>query len=264
MGEVASKDGVRIAFTSAGRGSPVILVNGALGDRSAFAALAALLAPHFTVHTYDRRGRGSSGNAEKHTVDREVDDLAALIDAVGGAASVYGTSSGGNLALAGAARGLRITRLALWEPNFLVDDSRPQLPADYVDHLRALVSSGRRGDAVEYFFTTAVGMPAQFVAAMRGMPMWPALEAAAHTLAYDGTVVGDSMSGRPLSKRRWTSVTVPTLIIDGGSTPWMSRGADAIAQALPKAERRTLPGQAHDVSAEAIAPVLTEFFGAPR
>jgi pimeloyl-ACP methyl ester carboxylesterase len=263
MSEVTSKDGIAIAFTSAGGGSPVVLVNGALGSRSGFATLAALLASRFTVYSYDRRGRGDSGNAPKYAVDREVEDLAAVIDAAGGAASVYGTSSGGNLALAAAGRGLHITKLALWEPNILVDDSRPPLPADYVEHVNALVSSGRRGDAVEYFLTVAAGIPAQFIAALRGMPTWPASEAAAHSLAYDGAVVGDSMSGRPISKR-WSSVVTPTLVLDGGTTPWMSRGADALAHLLPNAERRTVPGQSHDVSADAIAPVLAEFFGGQR
>jgi pimeloyl-ACP methyl ester carboxylesterase len=261
---VSSKDGTRIAFTRSGSGSPVVLVNGALGGQQASSALAGRLAAHFSVLGYDRRGRGESGNAAKYAVDREIEDLAAVIEAAGGSAFVYGTSSGGNLALAGAARDLGITRLALWEPNFLVDDSRPPLPADYVEHVNALVSSGHRGDAVEYFLTVAAGVPAQFVAPMRGMPTWPFLEAAAHSLAYDGAVVGDGMSGRPLAKQRWTAVVIPTLVIDGGTAPWLSHGADALANALPNAERRTLPGQAHDVSADAIAPLLTEFFGGRR
>jgi pimeloyl-ACP methyl ester carboxylesterase len=264
MSDVGSTDGVRIAITGAGSGSPVVLVNGALGGRPASAALAALLATHFTVLSYDRRGRGESGNAPHYAVDREVEDLVAVIDAAGGSAAVYGTSSGANLALAGAARGLPITKLALWEPNFVVDDSRPPLPADYVEHVNALVSSGRRGEAVEYFLTVAAGVPAQFLAPLRGMPTWPASEAAAHTLAYDGAVVGDSMSGRPIAKERWGSVAVPTLVIDGGTTPWLSRGADALARALPNAERRTVPGQSHDVAAGAIAPILIEYFGGVR
>ena len=260
MSEVTSKDGIRIAVTTQGSGSPVVLINGALGARQASSALAGLLAARFSVLSYDRRGRGESGNTAKYAVDREVDDLAAVIDAAGGAASVFGTSSGGNLALAGAARGVPIKKLALWEPNFLVDDGRPPLPANYVEHVNALVSSGKRGDAVQYFLTVAAGVPAQFVAPMRGMPVWAAFEAAAHSLAYDGAVVGDSMSGKPLSKQRWSSIVVPTLVIDGATAPWMSRGADALAKVLPNAQRRTVPGQPHDFSAEAIAPLLVEFF----
>ena len=173
---------------------------------------------------------------------------------------MFGTSSGGNLALEAAAHGLAIANLALWEPNFLVDDSRPPLPDDYVEQLTELVSTGGRGAAVELFMTKAVGLPAEFLASMRAMPMWPAMEAEAHTLAYDGRVVGDGMSGKTLSTERWASVTVPTLVIDGGGTPWLTAGAQAIAEALPDAERRTLEGETHDVAPEAIAPVLDEFF----
>jgi pimeloyl-ACP methyl ester carboxylesterase len=173
---------------------------------------------------------------------------------------VFGESSGGNLALEAAARGLTITRLAVWEPNFLIDDSRPPLPDEYVRQLTELVSSGRRGDAVEYFMTKAVGLPDEFVAPMRDTPIWVGMEAVAHTLAYDGTVVGDSMSGKPLPAGRWASVPVPTLVIDGGQSPWLSAGAKAIADALPYAQRRTLAGQSHGVAPEAIAPVLEEFF----
>jgi pimeloyl-ACP methyl ester carboxylesterase len=260
MKSVQSKDGTSIAYDLAGAGSPVILVSGALGDRAGNAALAGLLSPHFTVVSYDRRGRGDSGDTTPYSVRREVEDLEAILAETGGSANVYGTSSGGNLALEAAARGAGITKLAMWEPNFLIGDSRPPLPGDYVQQIDHLVSSGRRGDAVEYFMTAAVGLPAQFVTPMRSMPMWPAMEALAHTLAYDGAVVGQSMSGRELARRRWATVTIPALVIDGGQTPWLAKGADAIAAALPAARRRALPGQTHDVAADAIAPVLREFF----
>ncbi len=260
MSSVQSKDGTTIALDLTGAGPAVILVSGALGDRAGSAALAGLLSPHFTVVTYDRRGRGDSGDTAPYSAGREVEDLEAILAETGGSANVYGSSSGGNLVLEAAARGAAVTRLAMWEPNFLIDDSRPPLPGDYVQQIGKLVSSGRRGDAVEYFMTAAVGLPAQFVTPMRSMPVWPAMEALAHTLAYDGTVVGESMSGGELPRRRWASVTAPALVIDGGQTPWLARGADAIAAALPAARRRTLPGQTHDVAADAIAPVLREFF----
>jgi pimeloyl-ACP methyl ester carboxylesterase len=260
MSSVQSKDGTTIAFDLTGAGSPVILVSGALGDHAGSADLARLLSPHFTVVSYDRRGRGGSADTPPYALAREVEDLEAVLAVTGGSAHVYGTSSGGNLALEAAARGAAITKLALWEPNFLVDDIRPPLPKDYVEQLDQLVASGRRGDAVEYFMTAAAGMPAQFVTPMRAMPMWPKMEALAHTLAYDGQVVGDNMSGSEVSRARWASVTIPTVVIDGGQTPGLAQGADAIAAALPDARRRTLTGQTHDVAADAIAPVLREFF----
>jgi pimeloyl-ACP methyl ester carboxylesterase len=157
-----------------------------------------------------------------------------------------------------AIRGLGIGKLALWEPNFLVDDSRPPLPDDYVEHVNELVAAGRRGGAVEYFMTTAVGMPAEFVAPMRELPMWPGMELAAHTLAYDGTVV----AGFALDAARLGSLRTPTLVLDGGQVPWMSNGARAVAEALPQAQHRTLDGQPHNVAADAVAPALREFFAA--
>jgi alpha-beta hydrolase superfamily lysophospholipase len=188
-----------------------------------------------------------------------VEDLDAILSVVG-PACVFGSSSGGNLVLRAAADGLAITKLALWEPNFIVDASRPPLPEDYVEHLDRLVAADRRGEAVHYFMTAAVGMPEEFVASMRNMPMWPGMEAVAHTLAYDGAIVGDSMRGDPPTAAQWDSVTAPTLVLDGGTTLWLTAGADAIARVLPCAERRTLAGQQHNFEAEPVAAALKEFF----
>jgi pimeloyl-ACP methyl ester carboxylesterase len=258
---VTSTDGTSIAVDRTGSGAPVVIVNGALGTRDTDASLATLLAPHFTVYTYDRRGRGDSGDAAQYDVAREVDDLRAVVAAAGGGpAHVYGTSSGANLAIEAASRGVAIDRLALWEPNLIVDDVRPPLPRDYTERLTELVASSRRGDAVEYFMTAAVGMPAEFVAPMRQMPMWPAMEAVAHTLRYDGEVVADTMTGTPPPADRWPSVSAAILVVDGGQTPWLTAGADALAAILPQARRRTIPGQPHNVSPDAIAAVLHEFF----
>jgi pimeloyl-ACP methyl ester carboxylesterase len=248
-----STDGTPIAVETVGQGPAVVLVDGAFGNRASGpnVATASLLAPRFTVYRYDRRGRGGSG---------EIEDLNTLIEAAGGFAHVFGTSSGGNLALRAAASGLWITKLAVWEPNFIADGARPPLPGDYVDHLNELVGSNRRGDAVAYFMTAAVGVPAEFVAPMRHLPMWPTLEAAAHTLAYDGTIVAQHMSGSTPSAEEWSAVTMPTLVLDGASSPWLSVGADALVDALPNARRRTLAGQQHDVEAVVLAPALIEFF----
>ena len=176
----------------------------------------------------------------------------------GGSAFVYGTSGCAVLALFAAAAGLvpKIKKLALWEPPFIVDESRPPVPQDYKEQLISLLAQGRRGDMVELFMTEAVGMPVEFVAQMRQAPWWPAQEALAHTLVYDADIMGDFS----LPKERVASVTVPTLVIDGGQTLWLSHAAQAVAEALPNAQRRTIPGQPHNVDAEAIAPVLVEFF----
>src|SRR5262245_35823592 len=261
--QLRSSDGTAIAVEAIGEGPAVVLVDGALGSRvwGPNVGLAPLLAPHFTVHRYDRRGRGESGDGAGVDAEREIEDLGSVIDAAGGSALVYGTSSGGNLALGAARSGLAISKLALWEPNFIANEARPPLPADYVEHLRELVAADRRGDAVDYFMTAAVGMPAEFVAPMRDMPVWARLEAAAHTLAYDGTIAAPDMTGVKPSPQQWAAVSVPTLVLDGATTPWLSDGADALADALPNALRRVLAGQQHDVEAAALAPVLIEFFG---
>lgn len=259
--EVTSDDGTTISFDRSGEGAAVILVGGALSDRSAAGPLAALLARRFTVFSYDRRGRGDSGDTPPYAVEREVEDIGALIAEAGGSASVFGHSSGAALALE-AARGLPITKLALYEPPFIVDDSRLPLPSDYVTRLTELVSTGRRGDALEYFLVTGPGVPADAVAQMRAAPSWPAMEQVAHTLAYDGTVMGDTMSGRPLPIDRWSSVRMPVLVMDGGASPaWARNAVRALADALPHAERRTLEGQTHGADPEVLAPVLEVFFG---
>lgn len=259
MRKVTSKDGTPIAFDRSGEGAAIILVGGAFQHRlidPRTAQLAALLAPHFTVFHYDRRGRGDSGDTAPYAVEREVEDLEALIKEAGGSAFVYGMSSGAALALEAAARGLAITKLALYEPPFMVDDSRPR-PPNLATQYTELTSSGRHGDAVELFMTKAVGMPVEAVAQMRNTPMWPALEAVAHTLAYDATIMGDGS----LPTERAASVTVPTLVMDGGASPaWMRTAVQALTDALPNAQRRSLEGQTHDVAPEALAPVLEEFF----
>jgi pimeloyl-ACP methyl ester carboxylesterase len=256
MKKIHSKDGTTIALDRLGDGPPVILVCGGSVDRTANAPLAELLAEHFTVFNYDRRGRGNSGDTLPYAVEREVEDLDVVIEVAGGSAFVYGTSSGGALALEAAASGLAITKLALWETPYILDEGR-QPPADTARIYTELVSAGRRGEAVEYFMGKVVGLPPEFVAQARNAPWWSAQEALAHTLAYDATIMGDYS----LPTERLASVTVPTLVIAGGASfPWMSETAQALADVIPDAQHRTLEGQTHDVAPEALALVLVEFF----
>lgn len=262
MQRVRSADGTQIAYHRTGAGRPLILVGGALSDRAAAAPVAELLADRFTVLAYDRRGRGDSGDNPPYAVEREVEDLAALISEVGGTAFVSGHSSGGVLALE-AARilGPAIAMLAVYEPPFIVEDSRPPLPPDLVARLDELVAAGRRGDAVAYFLTVGPGVPAEEVARIRETPAWPSMEALAHTIAYDGRVVGDSAGGSPGPLERWASVDVPTLVLDGGaSDPWQRSATQALARVLPRSVHRSLPGQTHGVEPQVLAPVLRSFF----
>jgi pimeloyl-ACP methyl ester carboxylesterase len=260
--EVTSKDGTTIAFDRTGAGPPLVLVGGALADRSAAAPLAALLASHLTVFAHDRRGRGGSGDTAPYAVEREVEDIAALIEEAGGSPFLFGHSSGAVLALE-AARTLPrdVSKLAVYEPPFIVDDSRPPLPKEYVARLDELVSAGHRGDAVEYFMTHGPGVPAEAVAEMRSSSFWPAMEAVAHTLAYDGTVMGDTMGGSTAPLQGWAALGVPTLVMGGGASPaWQRNALRTLVDVLPDARHRTLEGENHGPAPEALAPALMEFF----
>jgi pimeloyl-ACP methyl ester carboxylesterase len=262
MNTVRSADGTAIGYTRDGQGPPLILVDGALCSRSfgPMPKLAGQLTQHFTVYTYDRRGRGESGDTQPYAPEREVKDLEALAAAAGAPVYVHGTSSGAALALEAAKRLRSIAKLALYEPPFIVDDSRDPMPDDWLPRLEQLVAGRRPGDAVKMFMRF-VGAPAAFTAVMPLTPVWGKLKAAAPTLPYDVRLTHDHQRGLPLTAGEWDAVKVPTLVAAGGKSPaWMANGTRALAGALPDAAYRTLPGQNHMVKAQAIAPVLTEFF----
>jgi pimeloyl-ACP methyl ester carboxylesterase len=266
MSKINSKDGTTIAFDRWGHGPALILVSPALNTRanSPTDPLVALLDPHFTVFTYDRRGRGESSDTPPYAVEREVEDIEALIKEAGGSASLYGMSSGAVLAFEAASRLRGISGLAMYEAPFVVDNSRTQVPQDFLAQMVSMLASGRRGDMVEFFMTKGVGVPIEYIGPMRQQPSWQELEALAHTLIYDITIMGDSQRGAPLSPR-WArqaaSITAPTLVMAGGASPvWLHNAAHAAVEIIPGAQFRMLEGQTHAVAAEAIAPVLIAFF----
>jgi pimeloyl-ACP methyl ester carboxylesterase len=257
-----SKDGTVIAYERTGSGPAVILVDGALCYRGSGPArpLAAALAGHFTVYTYDRRGRGESGNTLPYAVDREVEDLAAVLEAAGGTAHLYGISSGAALSLEAANVLSGFVSLALYEFPTAVDSSGPVRPADYIPTMDALIAADKRGATLKMFMRT-VGVPTPVLLVMQLLPVWSKLKRVAHTLPYDMRVLGDTGSGRPLPTDRWTSATLPTLAMDGGKSPQSMRdGMRQLADILPDSDYRTLPGQTHMLKPDAVAPVLTEFF----
>jgi len=263
MQTVRSNDGTTIAFDRSGAGPAVILAGGAFSYRRfpKLLQLAELLSHRFTVINYDRRGRGDSGDTPPYAIEREIEDLAALVDAAGGAASFWGWSSGAVLGLRAAASGVGLQRLALFEPPFLVDASRPLPPRDFGVRLQALVDAGRRGAAARYFMTQGMGIPRPIVGLMRFAPFWRNLKATAHTLPYDWAVLGDTLSGRPLDPAEWSSATVPTLAIAGEKSPAQLRNAArALADVLPDVRHVELAGQNHDPSMKVLAPVLERFF----
>ena len=253
---IKSADGSTLAFDVDGDGPPIIFVGGAFNTRSTTAPLAAALRDRFTTFNLDRRGRGDSGDTPPYAVEREIDDLDALIEAAGGSAAVFGYSSGATLVLKAAARIDTITKLIVYDAPFAVEDSHPPLPARFADDLERLIAAGRRGDAVELYQRVAVGLPEDLIVRMRQAPFRPALEAIAHTLSYDARIVGDLTLPTDLIR----SIAAPTLVIDGeASPPVMHKAANALVRTLPDARRCTVAGQGHDLSPDALKPVLVEF-----
>jgi len=256
-----SADGTRIAYDRSGSGPPIIMVVGAFNDRSTTAPLAEALESHLTLLNYDRRGRGDSGDTAPYSVEREIEDLDALIAEAGGSAAVFGYSSGAVLALQAAAHGLAIGTLVVYEPPFLIDDSRPRPPADLAHQVAALVSADRRGEAVELYQTKGVGLPEEVVVGLRTAPFRPGLEAIAHTLVYDATITGDLT----LPTEMIASVSTPTLVITGAdSPPFLQTGSRAAADALPNGRLHTLADETHHINPEATAPVVEAFLSGSR
>jgi len=267
MQHAQSRDGTTIAFDRLGQGPPIILVGGAFSYRAfpKLVQLAELLAGQFTVINYDRRGRGDSGDTAPYAVQREIEDLQALIGAVGGSASVWGWSSGGALALRAAAHGLEVEKLAVYEVPFMVDDSGHLPPADFATRLDEVTAADDRSGAVKLYMTQGMGIPSIIVTLMRRSPFWSKLKATAHTLPYDWAALGDTMAGKPLSATEWAVVTVPTLVMAGEKSPAQLRnGAQALADVLPDAQHRVLARQSHNVSMKALAAALAEFFGSEK
>jgi pimeloyl-ACP methyl ester carboxylesterase len=259
MSTLTSSDGTTIGYERTGAGPPLVLVDGAMCYRGAgpMGPLAAALRDRFTVYTYDRRGRGESGDTLPYAVDREVEDLRAIVERADGEAYVYAISSGGALAIATAAVEPGITRLALYEVPYLAEVGDDAPIEAYTKRLGELLAAGRRGDAVELFMTH-VGIPEPVIAGIRSQPGWAAMEAIAPTLAYDDTLLGGGRVPRDTA----AAVTIPALVMSGGESPApLQQAAKATAQALPAAEFRVLDGQTHDVAPEVLAPVLADFFG---
>jgi pimeloyl-ACP methyl ester carboxylesterase len=263
MTRLTSKDGTPIAYERLGSGPALVLIDGALCSRAfgPMPGIAKLLAPHFTVYLYDRRGRGESGDTQPYAKAREVEDIAAVIAAAGGSAFAVGVSSGAALALEAAASGAAIPKLAVYEPPFMVDDTS-HAARDHEGKLKSLVAAGQRGAAVKYFMRDMVSVPAPFVWLMQLMRgTWGKLKAVAHTLPYDAAVMGDWQ----VPSARLASVATPTLAMYGGKTDVrLRRAIEELVKVLPNAREHVLPGQTHNVSAAVLVPALVEFFTEAR
>jgi pimeloyl-ACP methyl ester carboxylesterase len=265
MPTVTSKDGTKIAFEKVGSGPTVILVNGAMSYRRAFDTtledLAELLSKDFTVYDYDRRGRGESGDTKPFTKECEIEDIQALIGDAGDEAMLVGFSSGGVVTLETAAVTPGVTKAFVYEVPFIVDDSRPPLD-HYEGHTTKLVAEGKLDELLEYFVTAVAGIPAEFVGGIKqDQAMWERMRAIAPTIPHDAAFMSEFMKGKPLPAGYWSKVNMPVLVGDGGASPaWIRNAAEALAEALPNASRKTFAGQTHSVDPKVIAPVIIEFF----
>lgn len=259
---VTSADGTTIAYQAIGDGPPVILIGGAFNDRTTVAGLAAAIAPELTAISYDRRGRGDSTDKAGHgdyTVAREIEDLAALIDQLGGTVGLFGHSSGGLLALEAVLHGLPIGKVAVYEPSYITDGTRPQPPADLMDRLKDLISNADTDAAAALFLQEQVGVPAPIVNDMRTGPVWGFLNSLAHTLPYDVALSGPERFGAS----RLAMIDIPTLAINGDQTEdWLQAATRTVADTIRGARHHVLAGQDHGVlhDPEALRQLLTDFF----
>lgn len=263
MTTTRSNDGTLIEYDRAGSGPPLVLVDGALCTRSIGPGkgLTRRLSEHFTVYSYDRRGRGSSADSEEYAVEREVEDLQADISTAGPGVMLFGQSSGAVLALHAAAGQPLVQRLAIYKAPFVVDGTRQHTGPDYFERLTSHLAAGERGAAVK-LFRERVGLPAPLIALMRLSPLWPQLKALAPTLPYDALVTVEHQQGRPITRSDWAAVEQPTLVLAGGnSEPWMRNGMKALAEALPRATHRVLDHQTHQLRPAVVVPELVRFFG---
>lgn len=263
MQTVTSNDGTTIAYDRYGEGPALILVAGALGFRKfkTTVRFAELLSERCTVINYDRRGRGDSDEAGPFSVEREVEDIAALIEAAGGRASLFGASSGGALALRAAGAGIGVERAFVYEVPFFPDPNDKVPSADYGQRLDELVAAGDRMGAAKHFMRSAIGIPAPVVALMGLLPMFKQFAASGLTLPYDWAAIGaHNASGQPLDPDEWSSVSAPIMVAYGSkTTSALRKGSEALSRVLPDARLKSVEGQTHNFKAKVLAPAVTEF-----
>lgn len=258
-----SKDGTRIAFSKQGNGNPLILIDGAFCHRNfgANVKLPEYLTSHFTVYTYDRRGRGESENKLPYAIEREFEDLQAVINEAGGSAFVYGISSGAALAMEALKNGVSISKLVVFEAPYIVDQSRKPLPNNYLSTIQHLIKDNKPGQTVKYFMKTGVGLPAFVVWMMQLMPAWKQMKQISQTLEYDTLMLKDYGLGKALRKEDWEKIKIPVLVVSGTkSEKWAQNAMKQLAEVLSNAKHLNLIGQNHLVNPKVLAPVLINFF----
>jgi pimeloyl-ACP methyl ester carboxylesterase len=262
MEKATSADGTTIGYDAWGDGPLAVVVGGAFNDRGTWAELAESLAGlGYRAVSYDRRGRGGSGDTPPFAVDREIEDLAAVIAAAGGGGAVFahGVSSGGALLLRAMASGAPVTRASVLEVPYRIEGA-PQAPERYLGTLSAFVAADDRAGLIEYFHTRVVGMPAEMLEPMKGTPAWDALLAMAPTLVYDGLAMGGDDQSLPAGLL--AGITAPVLAVTstGTAVPWMARTSEVVADALPAGRFVRLEGGFHEVPTDVLAPALAGFY----
>lgn len=258
MNTVASKDGTEIGYSRTGEGFPLIIVEGAFCSRLFGTSVegAPLFAPNFTVISYDRRGRNESGDKETYAVEREIEDIDALIQVAGGSAYVFGQSSGAALALLATAAGLNIKKLALYDPPYVTDDN-PSEHSNAAKILSALIASKKRNEAIEYFLQDLSGVPAFVVNGMRSSPFWKIALDVAHTLPYDAAIMGDCS----IPTKKASGIKISVFVGGGEKTDSQSQKAvRVLAAIIPESTLKILGGQSHQVDMKVLGAVLTDFF----
>jgi pimeloyl-ACP methyl ester carboxylesterase len=241
MEHAHSADGTLIAYECSGTGPPLVLVHGALGDHNAWFALVPLLAPHFTLYTIDRRGRGASGDTPPYAVEREVEDVIAVLEAIGEPVALFGHSSGAVLSLAVARRVPSIGKLIVYEPPVPVDQQSARAPANVQEQMQALLAAGNRDDVIRLTMHLTMQAPEAEIDAMQANPMWSYLTALAHTAPYDMAIWA-----HPYAPHDLAAVHIPTLFLIGEVTlPWLKSASETIAALLPNSHITIIPGQDH-------------------
>lgn len=253
---VTSSDGVPITYRKTGSGPPVVVTGGGLNDSSMFVELVEYLSPNFTVYNYDRRGRGRSGDGDpaKYTIDVELADMEAVVRAAGEGCYLFTNCTGGMLAVHAAARGLPVSKMALYEPPF----QSPPVSDDYMDRLRAFIAQDRRAEAVELFYRESVRFSEETIAYFKQHPIWNAFLALAPTLVYDCTL---GIDHNPVPVDLLPSIAAPTLVIDGGDSPqWIHDACETLVRGLPRGTHHREPGESHVLNQKSTGPLVAAFF----
>jgi pimeloyl-ACP methyl ester carboxylesterase len=238
---ITSKDGTPIAYRRSGEGPPLVLVHGAASDRGRWSPVLPALEERFTVYAIDRRGRGGSGDADGYAIEREYEDVAAVVDSLGEPVYLLGHSYGALCALEAALLTPNVRKLVLYDPGIEVA-GQEIYPHEVIDRLEALLDKGDRDGIVVTTMREVAGLSPEVVEYMRSQPVWQARVAAAHTIPRELRAV----KAYRFDPERFRDLGMPTLLLSGGVSPTaLRKAAEAADEALPNSRLVVMPGQGH-------------------